>query len=314
MGKKTGYTLICSNPNCNNIVYIKKSVYEKSKTKFFYCSKPCKNAKESIKLMADFMEKEYGYRNVFQRKDVKEKIKSTMMERYGVENAFQHPKFIQKSINTLQAKYGVNNAQQNSEIKKKTLKTVKEKYGELVGAVPKKQYMETCLKRYGNEYFFGSNAGKMTKKNLINNYGWTIQKYNEYLRKKTTSMINGQTSSISEINFFTLLSKKINDKCIFGINNQFSIIQESSLFIYDFKLNNVLIDFHGDYWHGNPKIYNAGKMLRRKTIEEVWNRDRIRKEVAENNGFSYLVVWELDVKNNIDKEIKKCLKFIKENT
>ena len=92
--------------SCHSIKEIRFCDYMKvfNKKNKYYCSK-CKG--KSIK---DGVNKKYGsdIDNVFQLKDIKEKIKDTCREKYGVDHHLQNKDILQKMINTNQELYGVN--------------------------------------------------------------------------------------------------------------------------------------------------------------------------------------------------------------
>jgi G:T-mismatch repair DNA endonuclease (very short patch repair protein)/ribosomal protein L40E len=73
---------------------------------------------------------------------------------------------------------------------------------------------------------------------------------------------------------------------------------------YDFYLpkHNLIIEFQGDYWHANPLKYKSGTILkirgRLKLVDDIWERDKIKKEASENAGYKFLAIWESDYKKS----------------
>ena len=64
---------------------------------------------------------------------------------------------------------------------------------------------------------------------------------------------------------------------------------------YDFLINNnILLEVHGDFWHGNPKVYDT--LTERQVYKK--QRDIEKQKLAEENGYRYLVIWESDIKQN----------------
>lgn len=62
---------------------------------------------------------------------------------------------------------------------------------------------------------------------------------------------------------------------------------------YDFLIDdNIILEVHGDYWHGNPAIY-ASLNERQHYKKE---RDVEKEKLAKANGYQYYVIWENDVK------------------
>lgn len=105
----------------------------------------------------------YGVENVFQLKDIKDKIKNTVKEKYGTEHWVQSSEFKEKSNNTNLLKYGSANHMSNEEMKNRQKMSVLEKYGvENVSQVTafQNKRKQTCLKKFGNEIFMSSDIGR----------------------------------------------------------------------------------------------------------------------------------------------------------
>ena len=87
---------------------------------------------------------------------------------------------------------------------------------------------------------------------------------------------------------------------------------EDHKFAYDFTYKDKIIEFNGDYWHCNPKIYSRDFVNKRlnMTAEDIWNKDHIKEECAIRNGYKYLVVWELDYNQDPQHIINKCKEFL----
>lgn len=81
----------------------------------------------------------------------------------------------------------------------------------------------------------------------------------------------------------------------------------------DFILGNKIIEFYGDYWHGNPNIYGENSRIRNKDITDVWKKDQEKVEDLETNGYSVLIIWEKEYRENPVLILKKCKDFVNEN-
>jgi G:T-mismatch repair DNA endonuclease (very short patch repair protein) len=73
---------------------------------------------------------------------------------------------------------------------------------------------------------------------------------------------------------------------------------------------NLIIEFNGDYWHCNPKKYNADyyNQVKGKTAKELWDYDKKKIDLIRSYGYNLEVVWESDLKEDntiINKLIKK---------
>lgn len=64
----------------------------------------------------------------------------------------------------------------------------------------------------------------------------------------------------------------------------------------------IVIEINGDYWHANPKKYNANDIInypygKRKACE-IWNKDKRKIKKLQKNGYQVIVLWELDINKN----------------
>jgi G:T-mismatch repair DNA endonuclease (very short patch repair protein) len=115
--------------------------------------------------------------------------------------------------------------------------------------------------------------------------------------------LNGWRNSIfSKIKYGikTSIERKVEEKLVeFDITKfNFSQILDRK-YQYDFRIgNNILLEVHGDYWHGNPKKYGPTKKPLNKQQRNKIKQDIIKKIYAETNGWILFVIWEDDIKNN----------------
>jgi len=67
-----------------------------------------------------------------------------------------------------------------------------------------------------------------------------------------------------------------------------------------------IVECYGDFWHCNPHQYTSSYFNRgkKKTAEEIWERDMKRKEQFEKMGYKFLCLWESDIRNN--PKIVRC--------
>ena len=83
---------------------------------------------------------------------------------------------------------------------------------------------------------------------------------------------------------------------------------------YDFAYlpTKKIIEFHGDYWHCNPDLYEANyyHKIKKMYAKEIWDYDKEKIELAKSYGYSVLVVWEADYCKNPEETINKCMDFI----
>lgn len=77
------------------------------------------------------------------------------------------------------------------------------------------------------------------------------------------------------------------------------------------RKNNRVIEFYGDFWHGNPKKYHADDLVGQYLIaSDKWDRDAKRIQALTEAGFETLVIWEQDYRTNPDAVVAQCVDFL----
>jgi G:T-mismatch repair DNA endonuclease (very short patch repair protein) len=71
----------------------------------------------------------------------------------------------------------------------------------------------------------------------------------------------------------------------------------------------MLIEFNGDYWHCNPKKYGADyfNVKLNMTAKQIWDRDAEKEQLAKQNGYEFLTIWESDYRKSKSVIIKKIV-------
>ena len=88
-----------------------------------------------------------------------------------------------------------------------------------------------------------------------------------------------------------------------GIKHKYNKILDNR-YQYDFLIDeNILLEVHGDYWHGNPKIYKSPNDLNERQVFKK-KRDKEKKVFAEKLGYKVIYIWEMDVLNGNFKVIE----------
>lgn len=72
------------------------------------------------------------------------------------------------------------------------------------------------------------------------------------------------------------------------------------------------IEFNGDYWHCNPKIYKSNYKNKSNglTAEIIWAKDSNKNHLAKSVGFDILTIWESDWHADKYKIIQQCINFL----
>ena len=60
------------------------------------------------------------------------------------------------------------------------------------------------------------------------------------------------------------------------------------------KINNTIYEYHGDFWHGNPKIYNPDDInpITKTTYKQLYDNTMEKQSYCEVNHYNYVSIWE----------------------
>ena len=72
------------------------------------------------------------------------------------------------------------------------------------------------------------------------------------------------------------------------------------------KSTNTIYEFHGDFWHGNPKKYHSDKInpISKKTFGELYSDTKRREDYLIQQGYTLKIIWESEW-NKLNKIIKR---------
>ncbi len=59
---------------------------------------------------------------------------------------------------------------------------------------------------------------------------------------------------------------------------------------------NTVYEFLGDYWHGNPEVFEAGKInpTNKKSFGKLYQETMERIDLLKENGYKVIYIWESD--------------------
>lgn len=183
------------------------------------------------------------------------------------------------------------------------LEYFQEKYGDDIG---KKMYLELNGKK------------RTTLDNFVRKYGpiQGVIQFDAFIAKISNSK---NTSGISQY-FFDKIYFKLsveNKKGIFYSNRNFEYCfkQYHKCYFVDFfdRKTNKVIEFMGDYYHCNPKIYAADYFNARikRNAKDVWASDAQRdNDLRTLFNCDILYIWESEINDNLDTAMKKCMNFL----
>ena len=109
------------------------------------------------------------------------------------------------------------------------------------------------------------------------------------------------------LDWLKIMAVVYNCNIITGLNNNEVKIEDiGKVDGFSFE-NNLVFEFHGDFWHGNPKIYNMNETnnVSKKTFGELYNKTCMRDLKIIEKGYNLISIWEHDwnLKNKLNKEI-----------
>ena len=140
-----------------------------------------------------------------------------------------------------------------------------------------------------------------TKEQLTQKYGL------EQAENIITNRIKRTTGGISVLSqtFIRKLPEICFDGDVFYGKNELCLKdQELNCFYkYDFcnKTKKIIIEFHGDYWHCNPAKFSKDYFnpTTQRYAYEQWGRDSRKKQIAEAEGYTVIIIWESDFNKNV---------------
>lgn len=67
---------------------------------------------------------------------------------------------------------------------------------------------------------------------------------------------------------------------------------------------NTIYEFLGDYWHGNPKLFNSMDINKHNNLSmnELYNKTIERIEMFKNQGYNVKYIWESDYRKQMNKK------------
>ena len=89
--------------------------------------------------------------------------------------------------------------------------------------------------------------------------------------------------------------------------------KNTGIFQYDFIIKNkrILIEVNGDYWHGNPNLFNENGTDGKRKLNEIQinkqKKDILKQEFAKNHNFELIYIWETEVNNGDYSKLKKII-------
>ena len=189
----------------------------------------------------------------------------------------------------------------------------------IVSSLQKRKWDDESKKKYKNTF---NNKSKEEIKNINLKKGHSIKSImaRGYTREEAEILSicyykkRNSRSKISQ-EYFNSIIRDFNKIEVFYFNDhqyEYSIDRYNVDF-YD-KETKTVIEFYGDYWHGNPTKYNLTDKVYKKTVSEIQEYDKKRKFIIENDKQvnNFFIIWESEYRKNKNECVKLTKKLLKE--
>lgn len=241
----------------------------------------------------------YGVDNPAKLEAVKESKRRTMQKNWGVDYPLQSPVIREKMISANIHKYGVSYPQQNEDIKRKV--------------------RERNIVRYDVSSHMQSHNPAAFK--LLSDYQWL---YHEYIILQKTARQIAMELGLGDENSSTvcrylhshdIIVRRItafSAKCVAWLDR---IMLDEQIFIRhgqnvgEYQIGpysvdgfcaetNTVYEFHGDRWHGNPKVFSGEEYCHPYdpsiTAAQLYQKTISREQCIKDHGYNLIVRWETE--------------------
>jgi len=212
------------------------------------------------------------------------------------------------------------------ELTGKVLEFAKEATKDIIHTTSIEYYLNKGLSQEEAERALKTRQSTFTLEKCIEKWGPEegIKKFNERQEKWLNSIWKNAKYGYSHISqeLFKAIEEELPGNYLYGSKNyELKLESESgiSYYLYDFTDidNKKIIEYHGDLFHANPKLFEANDnpMPYKKDLKsiDIWKKDQSKEKTAKINGYEYLVIWDSDFMNKEKKKevIEKCINFLK---
>lgn len=212
-----------------------------------------------------------------------EKNKKTCLEKYGVENPFQLDEVIEKT-------------------KKRWNEYREQHFDDVIEYINETEtYLCKCVDKDCN--LCEEKQFHITIRNYLNRKNYNYAPEDICTIKNPIGEFKNKSKLQNDIYDYvkTIYIGIIVYNDTITLKNENHKATELDLYFPDIK---IAFEINGDFWHMNPKFYNADD-INPKTGElakNVWNLDLVKKQLCEKNGIKLYTIWENDWKTNQEQE------------
>jgi G:T-mismatch repair DNA endonuclease (very short patch repair protein) len=180
------------------------------------------------------------------------------------------------------------------------------------------EFIEKAIKIHGNMYNYTKVIYTKAIENVIiicKNHGDFEISPNSHLNGNGCSKCYSKYSK-KQIQWLECISKIKGIQIQHAMNENEYTIPTTNFKADGFcKETNTIYEFHGDFWHGNPKLYNSQDMnaVNKKTFGELYQQTIARETQLKELGYNLVVLWEYDWNKAIKtiRYLQKQFRYLK---
>lgn len=225
-------------------------------------------------------------------------------------------------------KRSISEAAHTQNFKNKLHATLREKWGVIdnisQSQAIKEKKVQSCLTRFNVDNFFKHKGFLEVQHNgYIRKYGMSKSEYHSQRVSKLWSSLTVEERNIwleksihsksAQRKLRGVLGSKGESRISDMLNSleithtrQYSIeyrdqCSKKRRFFYDIYIPqlNLIIEYNGDFWHANPRIYNANDIMAYPggpiTAKERWQAEANKLDLAKKTNHNIIVIWESEV-------------------
>ena len=181
-----------------------------------------------------------------------------------------------------------------------------------------KEFIEKSMIIHGDKYDYSNVEYIDNSTNIIIIcfiHGMFEQKPAEHLSGCGCRKCACNNYSKSSIKYLNFMEKMYNIQIQHAENVGEHIIKTTNYSADGFcEKTNTIYEFHGDFWHGNPNLYDTNDINKRngKTFGELYQKTLEREQLIKELGYNLVIIWENDW-NKLNKSIRTLQQKFKQH-
>jgi hypothetical protein len=186
----------------------------------------------------------------------------------------------------------------------------------LLNGMTLKEFIERANTIHNNKYDYSNSEYVVSHRHLkiiCPTHGEFKQRPSNHIRGRGCTKCSNCRSSKNSIEWLNMIKVNYPDLRTYdSIEGEYRVPSTKySADGYDEKTNTVF-EFHGDYWHGNPKLFSQEQMnfTTKCTFGELYNKTLNKQKKLKELGYKYIEIWENEW-NTLKKVILKKQRSIK---